>query len=300
MSKTAPNFLDIQSFGTVESPRCRVLPLPYEATVSYEGGTANGPGAILEASSQVELYDRAVGGEACLRYGIETWPVYSPPGLVGGDYVDGLAALAEKLYDPRRLIVGLGGEHTVTVGLVRGTQRALGKSLTVVQIDAHADLRDQYGGDAYSHACISRRLLDDGVESLVLLGTRSVCPEEVRLIETDPRISVFWADDIQADSEGRYLGSLQQLLEGRDVYLTIDVDGLDPSVIPATGTPEPGGLSWWQARAVVQATAVAATVRGLDVTELAPRTDLHAADFAVAKLIYQSINQVAEARGWLG
>ena len=300
MNRPGPNFLDLQAAGAAALPRTRVLPLPYEATVSYEGGTANGPGAILEASTQVELYDRAVGEEACLRYGIETLPAYSPPGLVGEDYVDGLAALTESLFDAERLIVGLGGEHTVTVGLVRGTRRALGKPLTMVQIDAHADLRDQYGGDPYSHACISRRLLDDGVDRLVLLGTRSVCPEEVRLIENDPRISVFWADEIQSDGEGRYLRALRRMLEGRDVYFTIDVDGLDPSVVAATGTPEPGGLSWWQARAIAQTTAEAATVRGLDVTELAPRAGLHAADFAVAKLVYHSVNQVAVARGWLG
>lgn len=299
MNKSVPNFLDVQSEMTAAPARCRVLPLPYEATVSYEGGTANGPRAILEASSQVELYDRAVGSEACLQYGIETLPAYSPPGLAGADYVNGLADHAEKLYDPDGLVVGLGGEHTVTIGLVRGTRRALGKPLTMVQIDAHADLRDQYSGDPYSHACISRRLLDDGVDSLVLLGIRSVCPEEVRLIDSDPRISVFWADDIQADGEARFLQSLRHLLQGRDVYLTIDVDGLDPSVIPATGTPEPGGLSWWQACSIVQATAESATIRGLDVTELAPRASLHAADFAVAKLIYHSMNQVAKTRGWL-
>jgi agmatinase len=299
MKKTAMNFLDVQSDTTAAPARCRVLPLPYEATVSYEGGTANGPSAILEASSQVELYDRAVGGEACLQYGIETLPAYSPPGLTGGDYVNGLAAHVEKLYDPESLIVGLGGEHTVTIGLVRGTRQALGKPLTMVQIDAHADLRDQYGGDPFSHACISRRLLDNGVERLVLLGTRSVCPEEVRLIDADPRISVFWADEIQADRDGQYLDSLRQQLQGQDVYLTIDVDGLDPSVIPATGTPEPGGLSWWQACAIVRATAESATIRGLDATELAPRTNLHSADFAVAKLVYHSINLTAKSRGWL-
>jgi agmatinase len=299
MEKTVLNFLDIQSGSTAAPARCRVLPLPYEATVSYEGGTANGPRAILEASSQVELYDRAVGVEACLQYGIETLPAYSPPGLTGGEYVNCLATHVEKLYDPEGLIVGLGGEHTVTIGLVRGTRRALGKPLTMVQIDAHADLRDQYGGDPYSHACISRRLLDSGVERLVLLGIRSVCPEEVRLIDADPRISVFWADEIQGDGEGRFLDSLRKSLQGRDVYLTIDVDGLDPSVTPATGTPEPGGLSWWQACAIIQATAESATIRGLDVTELAPRAGLHCADFAVAKLAYHSINLTAKSRGWL-
>jgi agmatinase len=299
MSKTSPNFLDLQIGETNDQPRFRILPAPYEATVSYEGGTASAPAAILAASAQVELYDRAVGSEGCLQYGIETLPTYSPEGLTGSEYVDSLAAFVERLYDPERLIVGLGGEHTVTIGLVRGTRRAMGRPLTLVQIDAHADLRDQYGGDPYSHACISRRLLDDGVDHLLLIGVRSVCPEEVELIKADPRISIIWADQIQSDGTGQYLQLLRQLLQGRDVYLTIDVDGLDPSVIPATGTPEPGGLSWWQACAIVQATAESAKVRGLDVTELAPREGLHTADFATAKLLYYSINQVAKTRGWL-
>jgi agmatinase len=282
-----------------EPARCRVLPVPFGATVSYEGGTERGPAAILKASTQVELFDRACGREACLDYGVTTLPAFA----VGADGAEGLVArltdYAAGLHDPDRLLVGLGGEHTVSIGLVRGLRRASGRPLTLVQIDAHADLRDHYDGNPYSHACISRRLLDEGVDKLVILGVRSVCPEEVQLIEQDPRIHVHWADEIHQDASMGYLERLAQQVSGDDVYLTIDVDGLDPSVIAATGTPEPGGLSWQQAIAIIRATTRAARVTGLDVTELAPRNGLHAADFAAAKLTYLTVNMIAAARGWL-
>jgi agmatinase len=171
--------------------------------------------------------------------------------------------------------------------------------LTLVQIDAHADLRDQYGGNAYSHACITRRLLGEGVDKVVLLGLRSVCPEEVRLVEQDPRVHVHWAEDIHEDAGCNYLNELAQQVAGDDVYLTIDVDGLDPGVISATGTPEPGGLTWRQAIAIIRATTRAARVTGLDITELAPRPGFHAADFAAAKLTYLAMNMIAASRGWL-
>lgn len=279
--------------------RFRVLPVPYGKTVSYEGGTEAGPQAILKASAQVELYDRAVGREAYQDYGVETLPAFAPQGADAATFVDGLTDHVAELYDPERLLVGLGGEHTVSIGLVRGLRRASNRPLTMVQIDAHADLRDHYDGNPYSHACITRRLLDEGVDKVVLLGVRSVCPEEVELIENDPRVHIHWADDIAADAGAGYLEQLVQQVAGSDVYLTIDVDGLDPSVIPATGTPEPGGLSWRQAIAIIRATTRAAKVTGLDINELAPRKGLHSADFAAAKLTYLAMNQIAASRGWL-
>jgi agmatinase len=300
MADQLPHFLGLPpGAGGHEPARCRILPVPYESTVSYEGGTAAGPRAILAASMQVELYDRAVGGDACLQYGVETLPSFDPPGERDAHYVAALADHVADLYDPERLLVGLGGEHTVTVGLARGTRRASGRPLTLVQIDAHGDLRDQYEGNPYSHACITRRLLDEGADQVVLLGVRSVCEEEVRLIDQDDRIQVHWADDIHQDPDGRYLEALAARIAGENVYLTIDVDGLDPSVISATGTPEPNGLTWRQAVAIIRATVQAATVIGFDVTELAPRPALHAADFAAAKLAYHAVNWIAGSRGWL-
>jgi agmatinase len=300
MADTLPQFLGLAPGEAGPRPaRCRILPVPFEATVSYEGGTANGPRAILVASAQVEPYDREFRSEACLQYGVETLPAFTAPGGDARRFVSALSDHAAGLYDPDGLLVGLGGEHTVTIGLARGTRRAMGRPLTLVQIDAHPDLRDRYGGDRYSHACITRRLLEEGVDRVVLLGIRSVCPEQVGLIEQDPRIHVHWAEDIHQDIAGGYLETLAAQVGGGDTYLTIDVDGLDPSVIPATGTPEPNGLSWRQAIAIIRAVVQAANVVGLDVTELAPRAGLHAADFAAAKLTYYSMNMIAGARGWL-
>jgi agmatinase len=276
-----------------------VLAVPYGATVSYESGTERGPQAILQASAQVELYDRAFDREACLDYGVETLPAFESQGGDAGAFVEKLAGHAMELYDPQRLLVGLGGEHTVTIGLARGLRRASNKPLTLVQLDAHADLRDQYDGNPFSHACITRRLLDEGVDKVVLLGVRSVCPEEVELARRDQRIHVHWANEIYEDANNEFLELLAEQVGGNDVYLTIDVDGLDPGVIPATGTPEPGGLSWYQALAIIRKTTEAAAVVGMDITELAPRPGLHTADFAAAKLTYLAMNMVAASRGWL-
>ncbi|MGD9265293.1 MAG: agmatinase [Lysobacterales bacterium] len=300
MADKLPQFLGVPTGQAGPQPaRCRVLPVPYGRTVSYEGGTERGPQAILQASTQVELYDRSVDREAYLDYGVETLPAFEALGEDAGAFVARLTEYAENLHDPERLLVGLGGEHTVTIGLARGLRRASKRPVTLVQIDAHADLRDHYDGNPYSHACIARRLLDDGVDKIVLLGVRSVCPEEVELARRDPRIHVHWADEIHEDGGSGYLESLAEQVKGDDVYLTIDVDGLDPGVIPATGTPEPGGLSWRQAIAIIRKTTQSARVTGFDITELAPRPGLHAADFAAAKLTYLSMNMIAASRGWL-
>lgn len=300
MTDALPPFLGLPAGESGRVPaRCRVLPVPREATVSYEGGAADGPRAILDASAQVELYDRSLGLDVFSLYGVETLRPFGSSDVDGEAYVAALADHVAALHDPDRLLVGLGGEHTVTVGLARGTRRASGRPLTLVQIDAHADLRDEYQSDPYSHACIARRLLDEGVDSVVQLGIRSVCLEESHVIDSDPRVHVFWADEIHEDDKGYYLQHLAERIAGTDVYLTIDVDGLDPSIIPATGTPEPNGLSWRQTLGIIRTTAHGANVIGLDVVELAPRPGLHAADFAAAKLTYMTVNRIAESRGWL-
>jgi agmatinase len=190
-----------------------------------------------------------------------------------------------------KLPVTLGGEHTVTIGPVRAIAEA-GTPLTVVQVDAHADLRDVYQGSPYSHACVMRRLVEQTGCRLCQVGIRSLCAEEDAFIRDHPdTVRTFFADGIHADASGRWLTGLADLLRGRRVYLTIDVDGLDPSVIPATGTPEPGGLTWQQAMAMLEAvTGAAGEIVGLDCVELAPVPGLHAADFAAAKLLYRAIS----------
>lgn len=265
-----------------------ILPIPYEATVSYGHGTVGGPAAIIAASQQVELYDREFDREPALDFGIHTLPALDVP-LQPGQAVDAIAQAVAAAAAPGRLLVGLGGEHTVSVGFGRGLLRALDGPLTVVQIDAHSDLRDEYDGSPYSHACMARRLLDEiGIEQVLQLGIRSVCPEEVALARSQPeRIRVWYAEDVH---DGGWQAELIERVRGRRIFLTIDVDGLDPAVIPSTGTPEPDGLSWREALAILRTVAEHARIVGLDCVELAPVPGQHAADFAAAKLVYEAIS----------
>lgn len=265
-----------------------ILPLPYEATVSYGHGTAGGPAAIIAASQQVELYDREFDREPALDFGVHTLPAPTLP----AEPADAVAVIAEVVAEAAsagRLVVGLGGEHTASVGFGRGLLAALGGPLTVVQIDAHSDLRNEYDGTPYSHACMARRLLDEpAFEQVLQLGIRSVCPEEVALARSQPeRIRVWYAETVHA---GGWQAELIERAQGRRVYLTIDVDGLDPSVVPSTGTPEPDGLSWRETLAILRTVAEHAAIVGLDCVELAPVPGHHAADFAAAKLVYKAIS----------
>lgn len=257
--------------------------------MTYGQGTRHGPEAILRASQQVELYDREFGREVALDYGVHTLPVPPLP-EDAAQAVEAIAEQAARWAARGKLLVGLGGEHTVTVGLVRGVLRALGGPLTVVQIDAHADLRAEYDENPYSHACTARRLLDEPeVEQVLLVGVRSVCPEEVDFAARHPeRVRIWYAEEVHS---GEWVEAFAARLRGRRVYLSIDVDGLDPSVIPATGTPEPDGLTWTEALEVLRlATRESQAVVGIDCVELAPVPGLHLAEFAAAKLLYKAIS----------
>ena len=192
-----------------------------------------------------------------------------------------------------KLVVGLGGEHTVSVGFGQGLIEALGGPITIVQIDAHSDLRDSYEDSRFSHACIARRLLESpAVDQILQLGIRSVCTEEVAFVRAHPdRTRVWYAEAVHA---GGWREEFIARVTGRRVYLTIDVDGLDPAIIPATGTPEPDGLTWTETLDILRTLTQHATVVGLDCVELAPVAGLHGADFAVAKLLYKTISYVMQ------
>jgi agmatinase len=274
--------------SSYDRARVLVLPAPLEATVSYGAGAAGGPDAIIAASEQVELYDREHDAEPALDYGVHTLPALELAGLAPEDAVQRIAAAVADAAATGRLVVALGGEHTISAGVSRGLLDALGGPLTVVQLDAHCDLRESYDGSRFSHACVARRMLDDErVEQVLALGVRSVDAEEVAFARANPeRVRVWYAEEVHA---GAWHEELRERLRGRRVHLTIDVDGLDPSVVPATGTPEPGGLTWDEALDVVRTTARAAEIAGVDCVELAPRPGLHHADFAVAKLLYKTM-----------
>jgi agmatinase len=282
------NFLALEDpHGTLAGARVLILPVPLEATVSWGGGTAGGPAAIIAASQQVELYDREHDGEPALEYGIHTLPALT----LGDDPAVTVAEIAAAVCEASatgRLVVALGGEHTISAGVNHGLLDARGGPLTVVQLDAHSDLRDSYEGTPFSHACVARRILEDPrVEQVLQLGVRSVDAEEVTFArEHEGRVRVWYAESIHA---GGWHEEFVARVRGRRIHLTIDVDGLDPAIVPATGTPEPDGLSWGEALDIIRTTAAEGSIVGIDCVELAPQPALHHADFAVAKLLYKSI-----------
>ena len=264
-----------------------VLPVPLEATVSYAGGTAKGPEAILEASDQLELWDgESVPAEA----GICTHPAVDCAGP-SETVLQRVAAAVDTILDHGGLPVLLGGEHTVTYGALSALRRRFG-AFGVVQFDAHADLRDSYEGSPWSHASVMRRAVKDLGLPLVQFGVRAMCLEEVEARRTH---GVTFHD--AADLARR--GIPDRLLPPdfpQRVYVTFDVDGLDPSIMPATGTPVPGGLGWYQALDLAQRAIAGRDVLGFDVVELAPVPGLHAADFAAARLVYALMGLVERER----
>lgn len=290
------NFLGLpDNLSRFDKAQVVMLPIPLELTVSYGLGTADGPAAIVAASQEVEMYDRELDREPVADWGIHTLPALALPDEPAAA-VDTITAAVEKLAATGKLVVGLGGEHTVSAGVGRGLLAALGGPVTVVQIDAHCDLRDEFEGSPYSHACVARRLLeDDRIEQVLQLGIRSVVAEEVHFARANPeRVRIWYAEDVHA---GGWQAEFLSRLAGRRVFLTIDVDGMDPAIVPATGTPEPDGLSWRETLEIIRLVTANAEVIGLDCVELAPIPGFHAADFAVAKLLYKTITYVMERRG---
>lgn len=260
-----------------------VLPVPYEKTVSYGHGTAKGPAAIIEASRQLEIWD---GKSKPAEEGIYTWPEIDcsrEPERVLQD----IAFSVGKILKLKKLPVVLGGEHTVTWGVIKGYLDAGVKDFGVVQIDAHADLRDAYEGDKYSHASVMRRVVEAGIP-LVQLGIRAFCEEE-RDARKKHKVLAFDAPDIVPRDVKNI--KLPKSFPGK-VFFTLDVDGIDPSVLPATGTPVPGGLGWYQTLALFESVARQRRIIGFDIMEFAPIEGFHAFDFTAALLTYKLMGVV--------
>ncbi len=261
--------------------RVCVFPVPFEATVSYGGGTANGPAAILRASTQVELYDEQLRSEP-FRAGIRTEPPFHPGLGTTESAVRSVEARFGNLMDEGLFVVMLGGEHSITSGGVAAAA-ARHPGLVVVQIDAHADLREAYEGDRFSHASAMARCLD--VAEVHAYGIRNYSAEEAERIRRGiPGYRIVHAWEMAGDE---WMSPAVEAVRDRPVYLTVDVDGFDPSVVPATGTPEPGGMLWWPTMRFLGRLFGAARVVAADVVELAPIEGLHHADFAAARLVYK-------------
>jgi agmatinase len=266
--------------------RAVILPVPYESTTSYGGGTSAGPGAILEASRYIELYDQELDAEPW-EVGIATLPQLQLTGGGPGAAMAELGAAYERLLEagPDKFIITLGGEHSISGPPIQSWARRLdGERLTVLQFDAHTDLRPEYEGTPHSHAAVMHQVRDE--VDIVAVGIRALTRDEATLASDSGSIHVFYADDIHADDTW-----MDQVMErlGPNVYITFDVDCFDPSLVPSTGTPEPGGLAWYPVLRLLRRVFEAKNVRAVDVVELAPIPGLHAPDFLVAKLIYKMI-----------
>ena len=267
-----------------------VIPFGLEASVSYGYGTAAGPAAILEASHQLELFDDELWREAYADYGIATLRAPTIAATLP-EALDQIAALTSAVVAEGKFPFVLGGEHALTPGAIRPLV-AKYPDLAILQIDAHADLRDGYQGHHFSHASAMRRVLDNPGVTLVGVGIRALCSDEALFyLENSHRIHLHFARD-QASYN---LETIVAPLKGRPLYISFDVDGLDSAIMPATGTPVPGGLAYLQALAILKRACEITTVVGADLVELAPMPNFHAANYTAAALAYKIMNYALSA-----
>jgi len=273
--------------ASYEQAKAVIFPVPLERTTSYEHGTRNGPAAILEASRNMEMYDEEFGREIYKEIGIATIPAIDTADGTLDEVLKEIFTAQCELIEDGKFPVALGGEHSLTPPLVRAMARKY-NDLTLLQIDAHADLREQYLGNPNSHACAIRRALE--YCPAVQVGIRSLSVEEAQAI---PKLNtkIYWAKDIARAPLDEWVEKVVADLSGH-VYLTIDLDGFDPSLIPATGTPEPGGLDWYQVTSLIRAVAKQREIVAMDVVELLPQPGQHASDFFAAKLIYKCLGYI--------
>ncbi len=281
------------NFGALE-PECAaydravfaVIPVPYDLTSTYQSGSRLGPTAILAASANMELYDEELGKET-FREGIFTTSPVEVDARGPDRMTSAVRQMVSDVLMDRKIPVLLGGEHSVTLGAVQAVKEAY-PALQVLQLDAHADLRESYQGTPYSHACIARRIAE--LCPLVQAGIRSMSEEEAVFLKGGG-VKSFSADCILDNPD--WVAKICAHLEG-DVYITIDLDVLDPAFMPATGTPEPGGISWREVIKLIRAVSRKCRVRGFDVVELSPLPGQVASDFLAAKLIYRIMGYLTE------
>lgn len=267
-------------FSGIDRARAVVLPAPYDFSTTYQSGTRLGPRAILDASRNMELWDEEIG--ATYKQGIHTLPEIEPTARGPEAMAERIEQAVGWILDQGRLPVMLGGEHSLTAGAVRAARKRF-PQLSVLQLDAHADMRDRYLDSPFSHACVMRRVRE--ICPAASVGIRSLSEEEAKVHEQKPWPT--WSVRQLRALGGKLDPILDTLTD--EVYVTFDVDALDPSIMPATGTPEPGGLDWYEAIDLLKAVAARARIVGCDVVELAPIPGQVASDFLAARLAYRMI-----------
>lgn len=263
-----------------------IIPFGLEASVSYGGGTKDGPAAMIAASHEVELFDEELWCEPLERYGVVT---LTEPQIDTSDIpaaLKELEALTTAVLNDGKFPLTFGGEHSITPGAIRPFL-AKYDDLIILHFDAHADLRDGYEGEHFSHAAAIRRVLDHPTVPIISCGIRNISKTEIPFLEANKhRITIHWGKDMKDWN----VDDIVAPLKGRNIYLTFDLDGFDASVMPSTGTPEPGGLFWPDAIAIIKAASEIGTIVGADINELAPIETLHGPDFLASKLAYKILN----------
>ena len=276
------NFLGIpERENTLENSAAVIMPVPYERTVSYGVGTKNGPAAIVEASHYVELYDDELDEEP-YRVGIHTLPPWLPENMDPEAAVAELEREAAAILDQSKFLLTLGGEHSISRGPI-AAHRERYPVLSILHFDAHGDLRDEYEGEKYSHACAARRWVELDIPT-VQVGIRSISKEEVDFVRRNGKIRVVSNREMHRSDD--WVEKAFALLT-EQVYVTFDVDFFDGSLVPGTGTPEPGGGTYEQALDILRRTATSRRIIGADVVEHSPIPGNRAPDFMIAKLCYK-------------
>ena len=282
-------FIGSEAQTTYQEAKAVILPIPFEKTTTYRQGCQYGAAAIVEASDQLEAYDIELEREICQEVGIYTVDAIAStiinPYLTSEEMIKETTNRVLELIADGKFVIALGGEHSITAGIVKAYQQALNEPFTAIQIDAHGDMRHSYERSIYNHACVMRRVLDLGLPTLPV-GIRAICLEEAELIKAQ-QIPVIWAKDIDRDSN--WIEKAIANITTEKVFITIDLDGLDPSLMPGVGTPEPGGLNWYELTKFLKAVFNNHRVIGCDVMELAPTADSVVSEFTAAKLVYKLI-----------
>ncbi len=290
MSETIPsNFLGLAAkYSDYTRAKFAVLPIPYDSTTSFQTGTREGPAAIIRASQQVELFDEELEDEF-YKAGVATLDPIAPNMAGPKEMHEDIFAVARRVVRDGKFLLGLGGEHSITSGLFRAVM-GKHKKLSILQIDAHLDLRDEWEGSPYSHASVMRRCLDLGA-SLVSVGIRNVSLDEHKFLKSGAgsnrrkhAVEVVTARQCHMDDDwvDRVLGSL-----GKTVYVTIDIDGFDPAYAPGTGTPEPGGLNWYDVTGLLRLVAAEKRIVAADIVEVMPIPGQAVTEFLAARLAYK-------------
>ena len=266
-----------------------VIPFGLEKTVSYGGGTKNGPKEIISASHQVELFDEELNKEPYKEIGIKTIKPF-PIKKTISSALEQLSKINEKIISKNKFPLVFGGEHSITPGAIKPFVKKYDQ-ITILHFDAHADLRESYNGEKFSHASAIRRCLDYNNVKVVSFGIRNLSQGEMKYYKDNKnRIEIFWSKDKKRWN----FNELKKFFNGKNVYITFDVDGFDSSIMPATGTPEPGGLFWDDVLPIIKKVCQIGNIVGADINELAPIKNFNSYNFLVAKLAYKILSYTFE------